>query len=246
MMRLIKLFCPVSMRRWLRIQLFNFKAKPPILWLDFGSLRRLNPINRNFGFERGQPIDRYYIEKFLGEYVSDIKGDCLEVDDNVYTRKFGGSRVSHSDVLHLTAGNPRATIIADLSRADHIASDKFDCIILTQTLQYIYDIHSAIRHLYRILKPAGVLLATIPGISQISRYDMKQWGEYWRFSDFSARKLFGEVFGADNVTVEAYGNVLSACSFLYGISAEELKPGELDYKDPDYQLLITVRAVRRK
>jgi len=221
-------------------------VKPSILWFNWGSLRRLMPISRQFGLERGVAIDRYYIDKFIAAHALDIKGEVLEVGGNSYAFRFGKNNISHCEILHVKTGNPAATIIADLSRADNIASDKFDCIILTQTLQYIYDIHSAIRHLRRILKPGGVLLATIPGISQISRYDMQQWGEYWRFSDLSARKSFNEVFGVDNVTVETYGNVLSACSFLYGISAEELKQRELDYGDPDYQLLITIRAVRNK
>jgi len=242
---LLRLFLPTSLRRYIRLKILNLKANPQFFYLSFGSLRRLNPISRNFGLERGQAIDRYYIEKFLDKHNSDIRGIVLEVGDNVYTRKFGGDKVIHSDILHLTADNPRATIVADLSCADNIASGKFDCLILTQTLQYIYDVHSAIKHLHRILKPEGVILATIPGISQISRYDMHQWGEYWRFSDISAKKLFGNIFGMNNVTTESYGNVLSACSFLYGISREELKYEELNFKDPDYQLLISIRAVKK-
>jgi SAM-dependent methyltransferase len=111
-------------------------------------------------------------------------------------------------------------------------------------LQFIYDVRAAIRHLHRILKPSGVLLATFPGISQISRYDMDRWGDYWRFTTLSARRLLEEVFPPGNVTVRAYGNVLAAVAFLHGLSAEELRREELDYHDPDYELIITVRAVK--
>ena len=68
----------------------------------------------------------------------------------------------------------------------------------------------------------------------------------WRFTTLSARRLFGEVFPTENVTVEAYGNVLVAVAFLHGLAAEELRQEELDHRDPDYEVLITVRAVKPK
>jgi SAM-dependent methyltransferase len=210
----------------------------------FGNLRRVTPISPIFGLNRGQGIDRYYIENFLMRYAADIHSDVLEVAESRYTRRFGRERVTKSDVLHVRAGEPGVTIVADLCSNTDIASNRFDCIILTQTLQHIYDGRAAIRTLYRILKPAGVLLATLPGISQISRYDMDRWGDYWRFTTLSARKLFEESFQATNVRVEAHGNVLAASAFLYGLTVEELRPGELDHFDPDYEMLITVRAVK--
>jgi SAM-dependent methyltransferase len=204
-------------------------------------MRRLTPISRVFGLDRGKSICRYYIEDFLRQYSNDICGCVLEIADNNYTRAFGGERVISSEVLHVQE-NQRATIVADLTRSNSIASDTFDCIILTQTLPFIYDLHSAIMTLHRILKPGGVLLATLSGISQISRYDMDRWGDYWRFTSLSARKMFEEAFPAANVDIEAYGNVLSASAYLYGFAAEELSRKELDHRDSDYEVLITVRA----
>src|SRR5438477_8982150 len=125
-------------------------------------LNQVRPASRQFGFDRGQPIDRYYIEKFLSKHAGDIHGHVLEIADDNYTRQFGGSRVVKSDVLHARKDNPRATIIADLSAADGIPSGMFDCVVLTQTLQFIYDVPSSIRHVHRIMKPGGVVLATIP------------------------------------------------------------------------------------
>jgi hypothetical protein len=43
-----------------------------------------------------------------------------------------------------------------------------------------------------------------------------------------------------------HGNVLAAISFLHGLAAEELRPEELDHRDTDYELLITVRARKSK
>jgi len=230
----LKALLPVPARRWLRAKQRRLEQWPPVGFVRFGSLRRLQPISRVFGFDRGLCIDRYYIEDFLSWYAEDIQGHVLEIGEDTYTRRFGGEGVVRSDVLHVQEGNPKATVVADLTCADSIPTDAFDCIIFTQTLQFIYDVRAAIRHLHRILKPGGVLLATFPGISQISRYDMDRW----------ARMLFEEVFPPGNVTVRAYGNVLAAVAFLNGLSAEELRRQELDYHDPDYELIITVRAVK--
>lgn len=238
---------PISWQQWLRARAPSLTAWPPVGAVRFGTLRRLQPISRVHGFDRGMPIDRYYIEQFLSAHALDIRGNVLEIGNDTYTRRFGGDRVTKSDVLDLVEGNPKATVVADLTSADHVPSDSFDCIILTQTLQMIYDMRSALRHLYRILRPGGVLLATSHGISKISRrLGVDPWGEYWRFTGDSARRLFEEVFCSGNVTVEAHGNILAAIAFLHGLASEELEQRELDYHDPDYEVLLTVRAIKPK
>jgi SAM-dependent methyltransferase len=213
----------------------------------FGSLRRVTPISRSFGMDRGQPIDRYYIEAFLDRCRQDIKGRVLEAGGYVnYTKQFGDNRVSHGDILYPHEGYPDGTMIGDLATARTIPLESFDCLILTQVFPFIYDVRAALTNSYRALKEGGVLLATLPGISQICRYDMKQWGDYWRFTDASARQLFGGVFQPENVTVEVHGNVLVACAFLHGLASGELTMKELNFNDPDFQLSITVRAVKAK
>jgi SAM-dependent methyltransferase len=180
----------------------------------------------------------------LSLHSSDIHGRVLEIADDSYTRKYGGQAVTRSDVLHVREGDPKATIVADLASAVPIPSDSFDCIICTQTLQFIEDVQGAVRNLERILKPGGVLLATFPGISQISRYDMDRWGEFWRFTTLSARRLFERNFPRENITVRAYGNVLAAVALLHGLASEDITEEGLDYVDPDYEVVITVRSVK--
>ena len=222
------------------VQLLDGNPKPP---LDLGIFRRITPISRDFGFDRGQPIDRYYIEAFLAKHHAHIAGRVLEIGDNTYTRQFGGSAVTGSDVFNYKADTPGTTLSGDLASCENtIADNSFDCIILTQTLQFIYDVRSVAQTLHRILKPGGHVLVTMAGISQISRYDMDQWGECWRFTDFSAKRLFGEFFNAQDIAVKTYGNVLTSISFLHGLATHELNPEDLDAVDPDYQLLISVCA----
>jgi SAM-dependent methyltransferase len=211
---------------------------------DFGDLRRVTPISRAFGFERGRPVDRYYIEHFLARHAGDIRGRVLEVGDHQYTRQFGGERVTQSDVIDINASSPHVTIVADLTQAEHIPADSFDCFIFTQTLQFIFDLKAAVGTIHRILKPQGVLLASFPVISQICRYDMDRWGDYWRFTNAAVWRLLAEVFPPEQVHVAAHGNVLAALCFMHGLSCEDLSQEELEYHDPDYQIVITARAVK--
>ena len=200
------------------------------------------PVSRVFGLDRGQPIDRYYIEQFLATHTTKIRGRVLEVADDTYTRRFCSDAIRSVDILHAAHGNKRSTIVADLSRPDSLPANSFDCIILTQTLHCIFDFRSAIANAHNALRPGGTLLATVPGISQISRYDMERWGDYWRFTTLSARRVFDSVFSPGIVTVRGYGNVLSAQAFLNGQCAEEFAASELDCVDRDYELLIAVAA----
>jgi SAM-dependent methyltransferase len=211
--------------------------------VQFGDFGRTTPVSPIFGIDRGFPIDRYYIEKFLDRHRRDVRGRCLEMGDAFYINKFGDGRVTQIDVMHVKEGNPAATIVADLTAADHVPSETFDCIIFTQSLQMIYDMPAALRHMHRMLKKGGVLLLTSHGISKFGRrLGRDGWGEYWRITTQSAEQLFAETFAGADVQVGSYGNVLTACCCLHGLVAEDLAPAGLDYNDPDFEVIVTVRA----
>ncbi|MGD9653259.1 MAG: methyltransferase domain-containing protein [Candidatus Dadabacteria bacterium] len=219
---------------------------PPLGLVDFGDLRRLKPISELEGYERGLPVDRYYIEKFLASNSRHIAGHVLEIGDDEYTKKFGKDRVEKSDILNYDKSfNPRTTIEADLSSAPHISSDTFDCIIFTQTLQFIYDMHSAIGTLKRILKPGGVLLATLGGIGNTYGIGPSEGNWHWLFTASSASRIFLEEFPDTGMEITPHGNVLAAIGFLEGLSLQEFSESELDYYDPRYQMLITVKATKK-
>jgi glycosyltransferase involved in cell wall biosynthesis/SAM-dependent methyltransferase len=235
---------PAPVRRGAGLLAYRGTGVPPSGWVHLGNLRRVSPISRMFGYDRGSPVDRYYIETFLEAHASDIRGRVLEVADRDYTRRFGGDRVVRSDVLHAEPGNPEATIVGDLCTGKNIPERAYDCIILTQVLPFLWDFKTAIANARRALKPGGVLLATLPGISQISRFDASRWGDYWRFTSMSATRLFGAAFGPDRIEVTAQGNVLAATALLYGLAREELRIDELAHRDSDYEVTVAVRAVR--
>jgi SAM-dependent methyltransferase len=211
--------------------------------LDLGDLRRLSPVDANWGFERGTPIDRVYVERFVGAHAADIRGRVLEVAAPDYTSRFGRD-VTKVDVLMAEAGNPQATIVGDLADAPHIPDGAFDCAIVTQTLQFVYDVRAALATLQRILAPGGVLLATVPGLTKISPVEDAAYGEWWHFTARSLRRLATEAFGEANVQVQSFGNVLTATGFLYGLAASDLGPEELDAHDPLFEVVLGLRAVK--
>jgi SAM-dependent methyltransferase len=208
----------------------------------FGALRRTTPLSDNWGYDRGQPIDRYYIEAFLGEHRDDIRGKALEVKENLYVDRYG-TRVERCDVLDRDAENPNATIVADLSKADALPPEQFDCIVLTQTMQYVANVPAAIRNVKEALRLGGVLLATVPGVGRADE-DPKS-PSLWSFTHAGCRTLFENEFGVANTAVRSYGNVLSAIAFLTGMAQQELRPAELAAHDLRFPVIVAVRAVRR-
>ncbi len=84
-----------------------------------------------------------------------------------------------ADVLHVDPGAPEATFVGDLADGSMLPDAAFDCIVLTQTLHFIFDFVAALRTLARILVPGGVLLLTVPGISNIAD---DEWGATWHYS----------------------------------------------------------------
>jgi SAM-dependent methyltransferase len=240
--RVASLF-PYRLQNYLRRHFSPSRNLLPVGGAAWGDLRRTEPISRDFGFERGGPVDRYYIENFLAANAGDVQGAVLEVKDAEYTRRYGGKRVSRSDVLDIDPDNKDATIIADLNDARSLPDDAYDCIILTQVLMLVYDVRAALRELHRSLKPGGVLLVTVGGITPID-YDGLGDTWYWSFSRAAMLRLMREHFPHEAVEVEAHGNVLAATAFLQGLSYKELTRRELDLKDPMFQINVTARAVK--
>jgi SAM-dependent methyltransferase len=235
---------PLSLRRRISTAAQRATRRPPIGAVDFGDLRRTTPISGDWGFDRGTPVDRHYIRAFLETNSSSIRGRVLEIDTDDYTRSFGSGSVTRSDVLHQSDYLPGVTMVGDLTDGATIPSDSFDCVIVTQTLQLIYDPAAAVRTIHRILKPGGVALCTFPGLSKFTGDNQGRWGYYWGFTSLSAHRLFSEHFVEGQVELTTYGNPLSAAAFLFGIAAEELQREELEVSDPDVQLLLGVRATK--
>lgn len=200
--------------------------------------RSVKPISVLYGYDRGKPVDRYYIESFLEENKKDIKGKCLEITDTQYIKKFGGRNVTSADALDIDKNNPNATIYGDLRDLNDVKANQYDCLIVTQTLVVIDDYEAAIRECKRILKPGGTLLVTVPCLSPVWNIKI----HFWRFTGSSANYVFKKYFR--KFWVKTYGNVLSGQAFWVGMSQEELTREELDFNDPYFPVIVAIKAIK--
>ncbi len=205
----------------------------------------MEPVSRVFGLDRGTPIDRHYIAAFLEANREHIRGIGLEVAEPAYTTRYK-ARLSGIEILHVSPEAKGATIVGDLAKPETLREGVADTFICTQTLPFIFDVAGAVRGAHRLLRPGGTLLATVSGISQISRYDMDRWGDYWRFTQKSARMVMEHAFAPEDIHVEAYGNVCTAKAFLDGMTVEDLADrAVLEHHDADYPVTIGIRAKKR-
>ena len=230
---------PRSVRRVLGVGDSNY---PPgtVRW---GSLRRTTPFSRSWGYERGTPIDRVYIEDFLKRHAEDVQGACLEILNADYTDRFGAARVTSADILDIDPANTSATIVADLGESDSLPAERFDCVIFTQTLHLIFDMETAVANVWRALAPGGVLLLTVPALG---RHEARKGfhSDRWRVTKTGLEWLLtGLSNGRADITT--YGNVLSCAAFLYGLAAEELRQEELQTFDREFPLIVAARVLKQ-
>jgi peptidoglycan/xylan/chitin deacetylase (PgdA/CDA1 family) len=233
---------PDGLVRRFKILQYRQNYVPTVGKIHFGDLRRVLPLSNDFGYMRGGPIDRYYIEKFLSEHSADIKGVVLEVGDNKYTLAYGKDRIIKSDILDINRGNKKATIIADLTNAIQLPSNTYDCIIFTHVISMIYDCKATLRTIYRMLKPSGALLLT-SGVG-FKMHKNPNCDIHWNISDICFKKILSEIFSPAQITAQRYGNVLTMTSFLFGIGRTELDDDEYNFNDMDYPVIFGIRAIK--
>ena len=205
-------------------------------------LEELQPFSRDFGYSYGTPVDRFYINNFIHKHAKDIRGKIYEIGDDQYSSKFSQK---NSLIVILNAHDKYSdSIRIDLNEKNFNLYNSADCIVLTQTLNFVYNFQNAISEVFNILKPGGVCLLTVAGLSQISRFDMNRWGDFWRFTDLSIKSMLSENFTI--FEVESFGNYYASVSFLAGIPLEKLNQELLNFNDEDYQLIIGARMEKTK
>jgi SAM-dependent methyltransferase len=196
------------------------------------------PVHPPWVHDRGQPLHRYCCGQFLAAYAADIHGHCLEFQSGDYVRKYGGTRVMKLDVLHKEPGNPKATLVADLTSRTDLPSDLFDCIVCTHVLHVIADLDAFVRELWRLVAPGGVLLVVVPHLSAI----YPDQGELWRFTPEGLATVLAKVCPATGLTIRSYGNALTAIGDLRGVVAARFTARELQAHDPRFAVDVCARA----
>ncbi len=206
---------------------------------------RVTPMNDSFGYRRGTPIDRYYIQNAIKEYSKEIKGSVLEVGGNDYTMLYSNTSLKDSHILNYTHMDGNNVIVGDLTKHDSLKEQKFDTFICTQTLNFIYDFESAISTSYELLNNGGYFIGTVASVSNISKYDNDRWGDYWRFTEKGIKKaLDNSQFQV--IDLSGFGNVLAAKSMFDGCVIEDFKNLQLlDHVDPAYPVIISFLCFKK-
>ena len=203
---------------WQRIPgLERWRSWPLIRHWRTLQFRRLRPFAD--GRSTGKSVIRTYWENFLEAHKSDIRGRALEVGETATIRRFGGDALTSAEAIDLTAHSPDVKVIADLSRADGVPSDSYDCFVNQFTTAVIYDIEAALYHAVRILKPGGVLLINFWCVDfYLHRgLDMGTGAPlymYWWFTPIQVQNLLrGLGLGDNDFSVTIYGNLLTRMAF---------------------------------
>jgi len=213
------------------------RGKP---WPRWGNLRRVDPFSANFGFDRGTPIDRFYLHRFLDQNRDVITGDVLEIQSPGYTRLFG-RHVRRADSVDI---NPAVlpTYVCDLAKSGGvIPPDRYDCFLLPNTLCVLQDIEGCLRQAVRVVKPGGTVLATTAAFVPLT----PDYPDYWHLSADGWREVALRSWSGCGVEIHSHGNCLAAVAAMLGLAVEELTPAELEVDDPRYPVLVTLKCVRR-
>lgn len=208
--------------------------------MKYGRIGAVRPLSAKWGLDRGTPIDRYYVNDFLMRHRSDVKGRVLEVKHDDFASRIGGKNVDRLDIVSLEADNPNATIVGDIADPDTLPKATFDCVILTQTLHLIFDMAIALENLRLSLRPGGVALITVPGITPILTDATFPW--YWSLTEQALRRLLMQQFDEEQIELQTYGNLFSATAFLHAAAVEEVTLRKLDRRDPSYPVTIAARV----
>ncbi len=202
----------------------------------WGNLRRVEPFSRTFGFERGTPIDRFYLHRFLEANRDAISGRVLEVQVPSYTQTYGHD----IEVSHTVDIDPkfRATYTCDLADAPQIPSGGYDCFIVPNTLQHVADPGSVLRTMLRVVKPGGTVLASAAGLLPL----IPDGDELWRLTPEGWRRTLAREWPGCDVEVQGHGNCLAAIAAMHGLALEELHDHELLSTDVRYPVLVTIRG----
>lgn len=210
--------------------------------VDWGNLRRAEPFSERYGYERGVPIDRWYVDQFIRRHSVDIAGRVLELLDGRYAKEFGGTAIRSLDILDIDSRNPDATIVADLGQDGSLPAGHYDCFVLTQTLYLIRDLDTAIQNAWRCLAKGGVLLITVPTLVPLDPIHGPD-ADYWRFTPAGLRQLLRSNTSSEP-EITSYGNLLTCMGTMLGLAAQDLAPDELTVHDSRYPVLTCARLVR--
>lgn len=202
---------------------------PDVGALNWGDLRRRQPMCQFFGFMRGTPVPDYYLKRFVESIREDVIGVTLEIGGEKKNREmFGFSKVTEYRILDLpglsddiagNANNPRT-----------LPENSFDSIVIFNVLEHCEKPQAVVDNIHRWLKPGGRVFVLVPSAQKIHPAP----GDYWRPLPQALQSLF-KAFRKQEI--RTYGNINTVIASFHGIAAEELTTEELDFNHPDYPVV---------
>jgi Methyltransferase domain len=197
----------------------------------------MEPLSDNYGFDRGTPLDRRYIEAFLARRQDALHGAVLEVGDDRYSRRF--SAPSQTTVVDVDRTNPHATLIADLCEPTSLPAGAYDCVVLAETLHLLPAPAACIANCQQALVSGGSLLVTVPALKRLSPSRPKS--DYWRFTPAGLELLFEQTWDGP-FTIESFGNLRVCLGFLCAQVVEDLDDDDFARNDPRFPLTVVAHA----
>jgi len=207
--------------------------------VSWGDLRRLTPICSRFGFSRGEPVDRYYLRRWLDEIRDEVTGVVVELGGkNTNVTLYGFSKASEYHALDLDASSAHVDIQGDVLDATALEPESADTILLFNVLEHCPSPETAVVNVRRWLRAGGRVFCMVPSVQRSHRYPK----DYWRPLPDAMTWLFRDY---DEVALRVFGNPTAAVACLMGIAADELDPAELDAEHADFPVATCLRATKR-
>ncbi|CAE7224597.1 GALT3 [Symbiodinium sp. CCMP2456] len=203
-----------------------------VIWKMRAENRGGNPAGHEHTFERKQ------MAKFLQHVSETVSADeifvehgakklrrCLEWDSGAQSRFYFSKHCDVVDVItYFGDGHAQLRVNADSEKRDyfldiHIADqvvpeNSTGLVICSQVFEHLLKPWLAMRQLYRLLGPGGLLAWSAPLFSQIHGSPQ----DFWRFTPEGARTLAEEA-GFEIVEIWAPGTLRELAGYLLGLTA---------------------------
>ncbi|HLF24924.1 MAG TPA: class I SAM-dependent methyltransferase [Anaerolineae bacterium] len=164
---------------------------------------------------RDSPRRRYFSAILLGQYRVTVPliqkyatGALIDLGCGVMPyRSFIEDHVSRYDSLDPRPQLPGITYQADIQAMAQILDATYDSAICLEVLEHVPEPFKAMAEIYRILKPGGILIVSVPHLSRLHEepYD------FFRFTRYGLMSLF-QTAGFEVVQIVLRGGLFSFLS----------------------------------